>query len=94
MPDETLRREYLKWVCEDAGMETVDDLASRTDGWTFAYLNELRITAAILAIQARRGAANEHDFAKAHDLLAAQHKSGKRLHVIPERRDDAGFAAA
>ena len=50
LPDCNLRRRYLGWAFEDRDAAWLNGLAERTEGWTFAFLNELRTTAAILSV--------------------------------------------
>ena len=50
LPDRDLRRRYLGWAFENRDAAWLDGLAERTEGWTFAFLNELRTTAAILSV--------------------------------------------
>ncbi|MFC1654167.1 AAA family ATPase [Myxococcota bacterium] len=93
LPDLDLRTRYLEWALTGMDLAVVGELARATQDWSFAYLNELRVTAAILAIQERRGGVTEADVRKAYELLSAQFKSGTKNHQVEESGKSVGFAA-
>jgi hypothetical protein len=94
LPNLPMRREYLAWAFDGLDDSTVDRLARNTGDWSFAYLNELRTTAAILAME-RTPLAITSDLAeRAHDLLAAQFDAGKKNHIAPPSDVGVGFRAA
>jgi len=92
-PDIALRRKYLQWAFENISDDLIADIASQTESWSFAYLNELRVTVAILAIQSGRGETSSEDLRMAHELLAKQFKSGRKNHDTSESENSVGFAA-
>jgi hypothetical protein len=65
------------------GPELRDELVRRTQGWSFAYLNELRISTAMFAIREGRPVGDESCVRGAIDLLSSQFKSGRKGHVQP-----------
>ena len=93
-PDKDLRKEYLAWTLKEAGEDIVEDIAVKTKDWSFAYLNELRTTAAILAIQAGSAVIGDPQIRQAFNLLTAQFKSGQKGHTATTKHDNLGFDAA
>ena len=71
VPDTALRRKYLAHYCADAGEETIDVLVKGTSDWSFAYLNELKTTAALIAARSRHETVAGADLLEAHGLLDA-----------------------
>jgi hypothetical protein len=71
--------------------DVVDDTADQTEGWTFAYLNELRTTAAILALERPTAAVTGEDVQRAFALLSPQYHSGRKNHMLVEEGSTAGF---
>ena len=69
-------------------------LAKRTQGWSFAYLNELRATAAIMSVSCGKQSIEDEDVTKAHDVLADQFRSGRKNHITQEVSVDMGFRVA
>jgi AAA+ superfamily predicted ATPase len=69
-PDASLRKSYLEYVFP--GSTLVDRLVKDTKGWSFAYLNELRITAAFISIRRESTTVTNSDIEKALELLLAQ----------------------
>lgn len=51
LPDEALRLKWLKSTFTDIDTRTLKQLATQTKGWTFAYMNELRVTASLLTVK-------------------------------------------
>jgi len=93
LPGEGLRREFLAHRMPELNGELAGCLARRTEGWSFAYLNELRTTAAILAIQRGAEPCQPALAEEAFDLLQAQFRSGTKNHKCA-RAADVGFRAA
>ena len=94
LPDLALRRRYLNWALTGIGPETVAEIAEKTSGWSFAYLNELRTTAAILSVGKDQVALNEEVLLNAYDLLASQFRSGKKNHTMSNGNGAVGFTPA
>lgn len=93
LPDCPMRRQYLEWSLGRDG-EFVTSLAERTADWSFAYLNELRTTAAILAMERTPPAVTEQDTERAYELLAEQFQAGKKNHAVPTSNASVGFRTA
>ena len=103
LPNYTLRLEYLASTFENLSCKSLDWLAERTEGWSFAYLNELRTTAAILGIDELQTTAaglgvspqtidiTEVVVMDAYALLAAQFTSGRKNHQVEPQRSSVGF---
>jgi hypothetical protein len=94
LPDLKMRLNYLKEAFPDINQSVVQIIAEETDDWSFAYLNELRTTAAILCMDRQNECVLEQDLENAHDLLAAQFQAGRKNHIISESEPSLGFKAA
>ena len=92
-PDHGLRKAYLQWRFPGLANELVEDMAGKTSDWTFAYLNELKTTAAILAIQDGAAVIESRHAAKAYELLSTQFSSGRKHHPLPTCTSELGFDA-
>jgi hypothetical protein len=93
LPGLDLRTRYLEQSFSGIDRSILCELAKNTNNWSFAYLNELRVTASIQAIQEGREAVTNADVRKAHELLSAQFKSGAKNHQVEESSKPVGFAA-
>ncbi|MBI2441172.1 MAG: ATP-binding protein [Lentisphaerae bacterium] len=82
LPDVKLRRRYLGDKFKECSAEVLDKLARTTNGWTFAYINELRVTAGVVAIRDYDGKINDGATLKAHRLLAVQYEAGRKNHMM------------
>jgi hypothetical protein len=91
LPDGNLRRRYLGDKFRECSGEVLDKLARRTEGWTFAYLNELRVTAGVIAIRDQDGQYTDAVLLQAHQLLEAQYEAGRRSHALPASHGQMGF---
>ena len=91
LPDLELRRRYLAWALAGVARDVVDDTADQTEGWSFAYLNELRTTAAILALERPTAAVTGEDVQRAFALLSPQYHSGRKNHALVEAGPTTGF---
>ena len=67
------------------------ELAGATSEWSYAYLKELRTSAAILAIQDGREIVEESDLDRAEGLLSAQFESGRKNHFSSAAKEKVGF---
>ena len=93
LPDSTMRRRYLQWAFEELDTTTVATMVEQTGDWSYAYLNELRTTAAILAMDHNPPSLTDEDVGNALDLLAEQFQAGRRNHVASGTGEFAGFRA-
>lgn len=94
LPNLDLRYQYIQRVFPQVKSDFAANLAKKTKGWSFAYLNELRITGASIAIQDSRQDVLEEDIFKAYELLATQFKAGKKSHVKEDKTHKVGFGTA
>jgi hypothetical protein len=93
LPDAELRQKYLDWAFPTVGEGVRTRLASGTSGWSFAFLNELRVSVALLALRSGRTEVGELDLLAAHELLAAQLKAGKKGFCDPAEEGKLGFGS-
>lgn len=91
LPDTDLRQRYLDWAFPDVSQPVRERLASMTSGWSFAYLNELRVSAAIMALRSGRSEVGERDLLAAQDLMAVQFKAGKKGYEEKSEEGKVGF---
>jgi ATPase family associated with various cellular activities (AAA) len=91
LPNCEMRRQYLDWAFRGLNDQALAAVAERTSDWSFAYLNELRTTAAILAIDHRRAAPSEEELSTALELLASQFQAGRNNHALGRLGELAGF---
>jgi len=69
-PDRSLREQYLKQAFPNTGM--LKKLVEQTNNWSFAYMNELRVTASLLAILNKSTTITDADISTALQLLLRQ----------------------
>ena len=94
LPDFKMRLHYLREIFPGINSEQIQGIAKETDNWSFAYLNELRTTAAIFCMDRQTDCLLEQDLAAAHQQLAAQFQAGQKNHIISEGGSTLGFKAA
>jgi len=94
LPDAGLRIRYLEWAFKGLDRALLQRIAQGTTGWSFAYLNELRVSAAILAIQSGKDSPGMDDLQLAHELLSSQFKAGRKNHEFENAENSVGFSAA
>lgn len=93
LPAYDMRVRYLTDRLSNLSGDLIRELAYNTDGWSYAYLNELRISAAMLAMNSGETQPDETHIRQAHKLLADQFGSGKRNHAEWEAKSAMGFEA-
>jgi len=93
LPDRLLRLRYLELAFAGLPKEFLGTVARETEGWSFAYLNELRTTTAILCINRTLPAITGEALEDAFDLLSAQFRAGRNNHASSEPALTAGFMA-
>ncbi len=76
-----MRTEYLRRAMPDFEPALHEEIARGTEGWSFAYLNELRVTAAVLGLSRSPPGTDAGVLRHALELLSAQFKAGKKGHV-------------
>jgi AAA+ superfamily predicted ATPase len=94
LPDQALRLQYLQWAFDGMSHSVLQEVSSKTHGWSFAYLNELRISARILAIDNNRTSTAADDVHGAFNLLNRQFGACRRGHEDSAGRGNMGFKSA
>ena len=94
VPDLSLRRLYLAHHFSDMAPDVLESVAARTGNWSYAYLNELRTTAAILAVGQGVDGVTPDILLQATTTLAGQFNSGKKNHAVSPAESDVGFKVA
>jgi SpoVK/Ycf46/Vps4 family AAA+-type ATPase len=90
LPDRAMRQRYLEWAFPEPTVDT-PTLAAQSSGWSYAYLNELRTTAAILAMSRNAAGPTAEDVRAALARLLSQFESGRRNHSVAGAGNLAGF---
>jgi SpoVK/Ycf46/Vps4 family AAA+-type ATPase len=93
LPDRTLRLEYIARKFPQLDDRHRTTLAERTSSWSFAYLNELRVSASVLAAAELNDSVAWQHVEQAHVMLASQFKAGEKGHVTRQELS-VGFIAA
>jgi len=93
LPGAELRRRYLGQAFPALEPDRLERMGGETEGWSFAYLNELRTTAILLSLGSGSDAPGANDIEKAHGLLAAQFRAGRKNHA-GEDEPAVGFMVA
>jgi ATP-dependent 26S proteasome regulatory subunit len=91
LPDKALRLRYLTDRFSDIAADVLEDVARRTGNWSYAYLNELRTSAAILANAAKQETVTKELLTKAVDMLGTQFESGRKNHACAKGEEAMGF---
>jgi len=91
LPELEMRRSYIDWAMPHIKESTRTKVAKKTKDWSFAYLNELRTTAFILAIHDHREEPTEQDVIDALKLLESQFKTAETGAVEEKERGKVGF---
>lgn len=95
VPDSAMRRRYLAHYHDGIGHAMIEELVRGTVNWSYAYLQEMRTTAAILAARDLRNCVQPDDLKEAHRMLAGQFKAGGKSHAKPPAEGEhIGFHAA
>ncbi len=96
LPDTALRTRYINDYFENIEPRVVDHLVTETNDWTFAYIKELRNTAAILAINDGCQSMEARHLKEALGLLRDQFKAGRSGHKDANKTNSnrVGFDAA
>lgn len=89
------RRGFLKKLFLDPPLDGdhCEQLVKRTDGWSMAYVQEIKATAVVCAVQNDRDHIAPEDIDHAVELLHRQFRSGEKGHQSEGDGDRLGFAA-
>ena len=93
-PDLQLRSRYLRDAFVELDVGIVNEIAAKTNGWSFAYLHELRTSALVLSVTQNGGKLTTDFVYRAFDLLQAQFKSGRKNHAVEQTDQGVGFKVA
>jgi SpoVK/Ycf46/Vps4 family AAA+-type ATPase len=96
-PDQPLRREFLRRALPRIEAPTLDEVAARSHGLSFAHLQEVLRLSGLHAIHAGRPERSPADVTEALDLVRQMHEQAERgfpakpempfgLHALRERR--------
>ncbi len=94
VPDAALRFAYLKHYYPQMPESLLERVSRKTANWSFAYLNELRTTTAILAIRDGSDTVTEPHLQKGQALLGEQFDAGIKNHAVPASPSNVGFNAS
>jgi ATP-dependent 26S proteasome regulatory subunit len=94
VPELSLRRMYLAHHFSDMTTDIIDSVAAQTGNWSYAYLNELRTTAAILAVGQGLAGVTPDVLLQATTTLAGQFTAGRKNHAANAAVSDMGFKVA
>jgi transitional endoplasmic reticulum ATPase len=93
-PDSFLRGQFFAHHFKQIEPGLVSRLVRETHDWSYAYLSELRTTAAILAVQQQLDMVSGSVLLEAHGRLASQFKAGRKNHAEQKSESTLGFNAA
>jgi len=94
-PGDEQRRQFLQLLFSTAAFDPAfyDELISRTRGWSMAYVQELKASAVVNAMQHERNHLLRDDVCYALEVLTKQVRSAKKLHQKDDPNTELGFAA-
>lgn len=92
LPDAAMRAGYFRHAMDGLDADLMDELVRSTEGWSFAYLKELRVSTAILSMQEGKPAGDGGCTRKALSLLSAKFKSGQAGHAASSPGTGLGFS--
>lgn len=87
LPNRAIRLRYLRDHMASISGDVLDRLAADSADWSIAYLKELRVTAAVKALQDSREDINDDDVLEAFALLDEQFRSARKKHKPNEKAD-------
>lgn len=90
LPDRSLRCDYLQKTLGTLGDDLVAAATERTSGWSFAFLNELRTTAVLLAMNGNAPLSVSH-VEEALEVLGRQFKAAKNGYKDDGTTENVGF---
>ena len=91
LPDQTLRRRYLDHALPGIPDVMRETIAGRTSNWSFAYLNELKTTASIMAAAQNQTELSDSIVMDALELMVTQYEAGRKLHALSRTESEIGF---
>ncbi len=94
VPELALRHRYLAHHFPGMALDIIESVATQTGNWSYAYLNELRTTAAILAVGQGAGEVTTEILLQATTTLASQFNAGRKSHTPSLAERELGFKGA
>ena len=96
LPSDAERKVFLEKLFPSPLLtpELCELVVKRTRGWSMAYVQELKATAVVRAVQHDREQIAAGDIEEAVELLAKQFQSGRKNHRCEERAEPLGFSTA
>ena len=93
LPDANQRIEYLQTLFSSYNFseDMYTAFAKKTEGWSMAYIKELKTNAGVFAFQNNRPMLLEEDIFKALEVLNKQFTCGKKNHRIEQEGTKVGF---
>ena len=93
-PNKDLRSKYLAWAFPKVNSLHISYLVRDTSDWSFAYLNELRLAASMLAIHDNQEGVALNYIQDAIKPLSKQFKAGEKAHNTEEKEHKTGFSVS
>jgi SpoVK/Ycf46/Vps4 family AAA+-type ATPase len=94
VPDLAMRRKYISHHFPGLEADMVENAARKTANWSYAYLNELRVTSGILSIRDGGTAFVPDHLTMALSLLGQQFDLGRKNYSPQPAEAGVGFQAA
>ena len=86
LPDRVMRMKYLGNALPGLGDEPMTKVLDGTEDWSYAYLNELRVSAMVMAISDGRSKIVVDDVLHSQELLSEQFKAGEKDYAHSKSR--------
>jgi len=93
-PGDNEREIFLRKLFADMDADLCNTVVRKTKGWSMAYVQELKATAIVRAVQNDRSHIAQQDIEEAVKLMGKQFKSGKKNHQVDEGDPSIGFGVA
>ncbi|MEI7436434.1 MAG: ATP-binding protein [bacterium] len=94
LPDEALRLQWINATFPTIAAATLKHIAAQTKGWTFAYMKELHVTAAVLSVNHGLEQITAKILGMAFELLQTQFDVAKKGYKDDPDYKGVGFAPA
>jgi len=94
LPDEALRLQWINATFPTIAAATLKHIAVQTKGWTFAYMKELHVTAAVLSVNHGLEQITAKILGMAFELLQTQFEVAKKGYKDNPDYKGVGFAPA
>jgi ATP-dependent 26S proteasome regulatory subunit len=93
-PGKVQRNEFISKLFQtpDLSENQKEHIVHQTRGWSMAYVQELKATAVVSAVQNNRDFINDEDIDYAISKLSVQFESGKKNHIYESSIEKVGFS--